>query len=79
MRQIGGVTWADEVATLTVAPDATGLTLALYPTRPLGGMVRVLAGEDEILRQETDLSPNAPASVTVAQNALPAAGPLETG
>jgi hypothetical protein len=77
VRQIGGVTWADEVVTLSVQPADTGLEIAFYPTRPLGGLVRVFANGQEILRQEIEAKPDAPASVTVAQDMLPTAGPLD--
>ncbi len=70
--------WADEVAAINAQADEDGLWIALYPTRPLAGILRILAGGDELARFEADLSPATPASAfLIPANQLPDDGPIE--
>lgn len=78
IHAIGGLTYADEVAALNVRPQAEGLAIGVYPTRPLDGVLVVLAAGREVGRRPLNISPEAPFDGVIVPNAeLPGEGPLE--
>ncbi len=67
-QQIGGVSFANELAALHAARAGASLEVGFYPTRPLVGALIVLAGENEIARVELNVAPDAPFRDSVAPN-----------
>ncbi len=72
-QQIGGVSFANELAALHVTRAGASLELGFYPTRPLAGALIVLAEEDEvarveIARVEINVAPDAPFRDNIASN-----------
>ena len=57
---IGGVTFADEAAAMSLAPSSGGLRLGVFPTRPISGRVTIELPGAEPLALDAQLSPEQP-------------------
>lgn len=66
IQNIGGLTVANEVAALSLTPAADGLSVGLYPTRPLDGALVAIINGTEVARVAVDASPNVPFTGQIA-------------
>jgi uncharacterized protein YraI len=75
---IDGIRHADEVRAIQVRPSGDGLWVGIYPTRPLGGVLRAVANGQELARMETQIRPDQPfTGVLIPAGNLPDASPVE--
>ncbi|MFZ1752814.1 MAG: DUF5107 domain-containing protein [Caldilineaceae bacterium] len=74
---IGGLSYADEVAAIHLAPDEGGLRAGFYPTRPLDGVLVAATDSGDLARVPIKASPDAPfVGRLLSREQLPATGPL---
>lgn len=78
IHAIGGLTYADEVAAIHVRPEAAGLVVGFYPTRPVGGALVALFNGRELERRALRISPDEPFNdLLISAAVLPDGGPIE--
>jgi len=77
VNAIGGLSYADEVAAIHLAPGDGGLVAGFYPTRPVDGALVASANGQEIGRLPIKASPDAPfVGRFLGGDQLPNSGPL---